>query len=61
MLPSAHPNRFSGQIYVIDSADRKRLEETGEELMELLEEEKLTGASVLIYANKQDLVRQSWC
>ena len=45
------------QIYVIDSADRKRLEETGEELMELLEEEKLSGASVLIYANKQDLVR----
>ena len=42
-------------VYVIDSADRKRLEETGEELMELLEEEKLANAAVLIYANKQDL------
>ncbi|KAK7094421.1 ADP-ribosylation factor-like protein 3 [Littorina saxatilis] len=43
-------------IYVIDSADRKRLEETGEELRELLEEEKLAGVPVMIFANKQDLV-----
>eukprot|EP00040_Diaphanoeca_grandis_P041311 m.262803 g.262803 ORF g.262803 m.262803 type:complete len:186 (-) comp47033_c0_seq1:420-977(-) len=42
-------------IYVIDSADTARLEETGEELMKLLEEEKLEGVPVLIYANKQDL------
>lgn len=42
-------------IYVIDSADRERLEETGEELSKLLEEEKLEGVPVLIYANKQDL------
>eukprot|EP00054_Salpingoeca_dolichothecata_P031661 m.264210 g.264210 ORF g.264210 m.264210 type:complete len:151 (-) comp27589_c0_seq1:123-575(-) len=42
-------------IYVVDSADRIRLEETGEELAELLEEEKLAGVPVLIFANKQDL------
>lgn len=42
-------------IYVIDSADRKRFEETGVELGELLDEEKLTGVPVLIFANKQDL------
>jgi len=42
-------------IYVIDSADRRRFEETGMELAELLEEEKLTGVPVLVYANKQDL------
>ncbi|XP_014673158.1 PREDICTED: ADP-ribosylation factor-like protein 3 isoform X1 [Priapulus caudatus] len=42
-------------IYVIDSADRKRFEETGVELAELLEEEKLSGVPLLIYANKQDL------
>merc|ERR1712100_80098 len=42
-------------IYVIDSADQKRFEETGEELAELLEEAKLKGVAVLIYANKQDL------
>jgi len=42
-------------LYVIDSADRKRMEETGLELAEILEEEKLAGVSVLILANKQDL------
>ncbi|KAL4609452.1 ADP-ribosylation factor-like protein 3 [Arapaima gigas] len=43
-------------IYVIDSADRKRFEETGQELAELLEEEKLSGVPVLVFANKQDLM-----
>ncbi|CAG5120087.1 unnamed protein product [Candidula unifasciata] len=43
-------------IYVIDSSDRKRFEETGDELTELLEEEKLAGVPVLIFANKQDLL-----
>lgn len=44
-------------IYVIDSADRKRLEETGFELLELLEEEKLAAVPILVFANKQDLVQ----
>ncbi|XP_053162303.1 ADP-ribosylation factor-like protein 3 isoform X1 [Hemicordylus capensis] len=43
-------------IYVIDSADRKRFEETGQELAELLDEEKLSGVPVLLFANKQDLL-----
>ncbi|XP_004370145.2 LOW QUALITY PROTEIN: ADP-ribosylation factor-like protein 3 [Trichechus manatus latirostris] len=43
-------------IYVIDSADRKRFEETGQELAELLEEEKLSCVPVLVFANKQDLL-----
>ncbi|KAF7254018.1 ADP-ribosylation factor-like protein 3 [Varanus komodoensis] len=43
-------------IYVIDSADRKRFEETGQELAELIDEEKLSGVPVLIFANKQDLL-----
>ncbi|XP_041476631.1 ADP-ribosylation factor-like protein 3 [Lytechinus variegatus] len=43
-------------IYVIDSSDTKRLEETGEELAHLLEEEKLNGVPLLVFANKQDLV-----
>ncbi|XP_043219065.1 ADP-ribosylation factor-like protein 3 isoform X1 [Amphibalanus amphitrite] len=42
-------------IYVIDSADRKRFDETGQELAELLAEDKLVGVPVLIFANKQDL------
>lgn len=44
-------------IYVIDSADQKRFEETGLELSELLEEPKLQGVPLLIYANKQDLLQ----
>jgi len=43
-------------VYVIDSSDRRRMEETGVELNLLLEEEKLLGAPVLIFANKQDLI-----
>merc|ERR1711998_280582 len=43
-------------IYVIDSADTRRVEETGIELGQLLEEEKLAGVPVLIFANKQDLL-----
>ncbi|CAH8532250.1 unnamed protein product [Heterobilharzia americana] len=43
-------------IYVIDSADKKRFEETGEELMELLSEDKLAGVPLIIFANKQDLI-----
>ncbi|PAV89173.1 hypothetical protein WR25_06178 [Diploscapter pachys] len=42
-------------IYVIDSSDKKRFDETGMELMELLEESKLDGVPVLVFANKQDL------
>lgn len=41
---------------MIDSADRKRLEETGYELSELLSDEKLVGVPLLVYANKQDLL-----
>lgn len=47
---------FSVQIYVIDSADRRRMEETGLELQQLLEEEKLAGVPLLLFANKQDLL-----
>ncbi|XP_005169621.1 ADP ribosylation factor like GTPase 3, like 2 isoform X1 [Danio rerio] len=41
-------------VYVIDSADKKRFEETGL-LSELIDEENLCGVPVLIFANKQDL------
>ena len=43
-------------VYVIDSADTRRLEETGVELQQLLDEEKLSSVPVLIMANKQDLL-----
>lgn len=44
-------------VYVIDSADTKRVKEAGEELDKLLQEKELAVAPVLIFANKQDLVQ----
>jgi ADP-ribosylation factor-like protein 3 len=41
---------------VIDSADKRRLEETGLELVTLLEEDKLANVPILVFANKQDLL-----
>ena len=43
-------------VYVIDSADRRRIEETGLELQSLIEEEKLHAIPILVLANKQDLI-----
>merc|ERR1712137_565209 len=43
-------------VYVIDSADKKRLEEGGAELDTLLMEDQLAGVPLLVLANKQDLV-----
>ena len=43
-------------IYVIDAADEPRLEESGNELRNLLKEAELKDVPVLIFANKQDLV-----
>eukprot|EP01132_Coremiostelium_polycephalum_P006638 gene6638-8211_t len=42
-------------IWVIDSSDVRRIDDCKLELKKLLEEEKLAGASFLIFANKQDL------
>merc|ERR1712176_637452 len=44
-------------VYVIDSSDTRRLEESGQELKELLAEDKLGGIPLLIFANKQDLLQ----
>lgn len=43
-------------VYVIDSADKRRLDEAGSELSSLLDEEKLSGVPLLVFANKQDLI-----
>mmetsp|Transcript_8611 Transcript_8611/g.16888 ORF Transcript_8611/g.16888 Transcript_8611/m.16888 type:complete len:186 (-) Transcript_8611:50-607(-) len=43
-------------VYVIDSADRRRIDEASRELRSLLDEEKLNGIPLLVFANKQDLV-----
>lgn len=40
----------------MDSTDKRRFEEAKLVLTELLDDDKLTGVPVLVYANKQDLV-----
>ncbi|XP_065187578.1 ADP-ribosylation factor-like protein 3 [Sycon ciliatum] len=42
-------------VFVIDSSDKRRLNESGSELAELLHEESLSQVPVLVFANKQDL------
>ena len=44
-----------GLIWVVDSCDKLRLEDCRNSLHELLKEERLLGATLLIFANKQDV------
>lgn len=44
-----------GLVWVVDSADRLRMEDCRRELDILLLEERLAGATLLVFANKQDL------
>lgn len=44
-----------GLVWVVDSADKRRLADCAAELRTLLEEERLAGATLLVFANKQDL------
>merc|ERR1712039_214389 len=46
-----------GLIYVVDSSDSRRLEESSAELKELLAEDKLQGVPILVFANKQDIMQ----
>jgi ADP-ribosylation factor-like protein 2 len=45
-----------GLIWVVDSVDVYRLELCRNELSQILQQERLAGASVLILANKQDVI-----
>ncbi|KAI8066575.1 ADP ribosylation factor [Gongronella butleri] len=42
-------------VWVVDSADHLRLQDCANELHALLQEERLAGASLLVFANKQDI------
>nr|XP_018916515.1 PREDICTED: ADP-ribosylation factor-like protein 2 [Bemisia tabaci] len=44
-----------GLIWVVDSADKRRLADCKKELFSLLQEERLAGATLLVFTNKQDL------
>lgn len=40
---------------MVDSSDKMRLEDTKKELHSLLKQEKLMGATLLVFCNKQDI------
>uniref|UniRef100_T1JGU0 ADP-ribosylation factor-like protein 2 n=1 Tax=Strigamia maritima TaxID=126957 RepID=T1JGU0_STRMM len=44
-----------GLVWVVDSADRRRLNDCKHELHGLLKEERLAGATLLVFSNKHDL------
>eukprot|EP00397_Hematodinium_sp_SG-2012_P054058 GEMP01064934.1.p1 GENE.GEMP01064934.1~~GEMP01064934.1.p1 ORF type:complete len:184 (+),score=32.82 GEMP01064934.1:165-716(+) len=44
-----------GLIYVVDSNDRDRIEDAREELNKMLGEDEMQDATLLVFANKQDL------
>ena len=44
-----------GLIFVVDSNDRDRIDDAREELHKMLSEEELREATLLVFANKQDL------
>ncbi|XP_072957212.1 ADP-ribosylation factor-like protein 2 [Typha angustifolia] len=44
-----------GLVWVVDSSDVRRLDDCRAELHNLLKEERLSGASLLVFANKQDI------
>lgn len=44
-----------GLIFVVDSNDRERIGEANDELHKMLQEEELSDAYLLVFANKQDL------
>ncbi|KAL3899116.1 MAG: hypothetical protein SGCHY_002276 [Lobulomycetales sp.] len=42
-------------IYVVDSSDHERVATSGQELAQMLQEEELKDATLLVFANKQDM------
>ncbi|XP_053171567.1 ADP-ribosylation factor 4-like [Scomber japonicus] len=44
-----------GLIFVVDSTDPERIKEAADELHKMLEDDELRAATLLVFANKQDL------
>ncbi|KAE8233378.1 hypothetical protein CF326_g1576 [Tilletia indica] len=47
--------RTDAVVWVVDSCDTARMQDCHDELWSLLGEERLAGATILIFANKQDI------
>ncbi len=49
-----------GLIFVVDCADRDRIEEAKQELHRIINDREMKDAIILIFANKQDLPDGEW-
>ena len=47
------------KIYIVDSADREKFEDSANELHVLLEDDRLGRVPMLVFANKQDVKRSA--
>jgi len=54
-LTRAPPAGTQGLIFVIDSADRNRIEEARQELHRIINDREMKDSLLLVFANKQDL------
>ena len=48
-------NHLQGLIFVIDSADRDRIDEARQELERILADREMRDCLLMVFANKQDL------
>ncbi|ORX77533.1 ADP-ribosylation factor 6-like protein [Anaeromyces robustus] len=44
-----------GLIFIVDSSDRNRIEEAGQELFKIIQDQEMSKVNVLVLANKQDI------
>ncbi|ORX48367.1 ARF/SAR protein [Piromyces finnis] len=44
-----------GLVFIVDSSDDKRIEEAGQELFKVIQDQDMANINVLILANKQDM------
>jgi small GTP-binding protein len=49
-----------GLIFVVDSADRDRIDEARQELHRIINDREMRDAIILVFANKQDLPDCKW-
>ena len=49
------PSGTKGLIFVVDCADRYRMEEARQELHRIIDDREMRDAIILIFSNKQDI------
>ncbi|CAA6667024.1 unnamed protein product [Spirodela intermedia] len=53
-------NNTDGLIYVVDSLDRERISKAKAEFQAIIRDPFMLNSVILVFANKQDMVRRRW-